>query len=185
MGIIEHYESDDDHDYIDSNLDEETQKLIIEVVNAVIDGTTIPTSDDAAKQALIDLTVIGAEGGREAEVADNLAANIAAGNTSDTMLAAALLCTPYNGYPRTLNITGAINSAVTAAAATPAPAEETPTPAPDGTATPDEKEYISFDVAEKYIGTDAVLILAQHGEGGVLTRATMKKITLGENNLID
>ncbi|MCH5213268.1 MAG: carboxymuconolactone decarboxylase family protein [Oscillospiraceae bacterium] len=129
LSIIEHYESDDDHDYIDDNLDKETQELIIEAVNAVIDGTAVPTSDDAAKQALIDLTVIGAQGGREAEVADNLAANTAAGNTSDTMLAAALLCTPYNGYPRTLNITGAINSAVAAASETPIPTAETPTPA--------------------------------------------------------
>ena len=117
LGIIAHYDADDKDGFIDKNLDAKTQEVILNTVNAVIEGTAVPTSDDAKAKALIDLTVIAAQGGREDEVPANYAANIAAGNTADTMLAAALLCTPYNGFPRTLNIMSAINSAVNAAPA--------------------------------------------------------------------
>ncbi len=115
LGIIAHYDADDKDGFIDKNLDAKTREIILNTVNAVIDGAAVPASDDAKTKALIDLTVMAAQGGREDEVPANYAANIVAGNTADTMLAAALLCTPYNGFPRTLNIMSAINSAVNAA----------------------------------------------------------------------
>ncbi len=63
-------------------------------------------------QALIDLALLGAEGGRESEILDAVQENINAGNTADTMLAMSLLSTPYNGFPRTLNLMSAVNDAV-------------------------------------------------------------------------
>ena len=62
---------------------------------------------------MVDLMLLGAEGGRETEVPAAVSKNLSSGNTADMMRAAVLLCTPYNGYPRTLNIMGAINSALT------------------------------------------------------------------------
>lgn len=109
---IAHYQTDDVDGYIAANIDEQTQKLIIDAVNAYIDGTTAVTTDNNAVQKLIDLALLGAEGGREADVPAAVAENLSAGNTADMMLAMSLLCTPYNGYPRTLNIMSAINSAL-------------------------------------------------------------------------
>lgn len=109
---IAHYQTDDVDGYINAYLDEQTQKLIIDAVNAYIDGTTAVTADNEKVQKLVDLALLGAEGGRETEVPAVVAENLSADNTADVMLAMSLLCTPYNGYPRTLNIMSAINSAL-------------------------------------------------------------------------
>lgn len=110
--IMEHYRTDDKDGYINANLDESMQKLITDAVSAYIDGTAAVTSEDAAAQALIDLALLGAEGGREADVAKTVAENLSAGNTADMMLAMPLLCVPYNGFPRTLNMMNAVNAAL-------------------------------------------------------------------------
>lgn len=110
--IIVHYDTDDDEGYIDANIDAETQELVIDAVNAYIDGESAPAAENEAVQALINLALLGAEGGREADIPAAVQENISAGNTADTMLAMALLCTPYNGFPRTLNLMTAINSAL-------------------------------------------------------------------------
>ncbi|MDO5398163.1 MAG: flavodoxin [bacterium] len=107
-----HYQTDDADMYIDTNLDAQMQKIIIDAVNAYIDGTAAVTSDNERAQNIVDLMLLGAEGGREAEVPAAVSKNLSSGNTADMMRAAVLLCTPYNGYPRTLNIMGAINSAL-------------------------------------------------------------------------
>lgn len=108
-----HYQTDDTDMYIDTNLDAQMQKIIIDAVNAYIDGTAAVTSDNEQAQNMVDLMLLGAEGGRETEVPAAVSKNLSLGNTADMMRAAVLLCTPYNGYPRTLNIMGAINSALT------------------------------------------------------------------------
>lgn len=113
-----HYRTDDVDGYINANLDEQTQALIINAVNATIDGTTAVTADNEKVQKLIDLALLGAEGGREAEVPAAVAENLSVGNTADGMLAMALLCTPYNGYPRTLNMMSAVNGALAEASET-------------------------------------------------------------------
>ncbi len=110
--IIEHYVSDDANGYIDKNINKDLQKIIIDTVNAVIDGETPPESEDKAVQKLINLVILAAQGGRESEVTELVRKNIEIGNTKDVLLASALLCTPYNGFPRTLNIMSAINSAI-------------------------------------------------------------------------
>jgi alkylhydroperoxidase/carboxymuconolactone decarboxylase family protein YurZ len=88
------------------------QKLITDAVSAYIDGTTAVTSEDAAVQAIIDLALLGAEGGRETDITKKVAENLSAGNTADMMLAMPLLCAPYNGFPRTLNMMSAVNAAL-------------------------------------------------------------------------
>lgn len=55
---------------------------------------------------------MAAEGGREAEIPAKVAENLDAGNTGNMMLAVPLVCVPYNGFPRTLNMRGAISSAL-------------------------------------------------------------------------
>ena len=111
-GIISHYETDDDEDYIDTNIDDEAQRLIVDAVNAYIDGSNPAEAEDDAVQALIDLALLGAEGGREADIPAAVQENLSVGNTADTMLAMSLLCTPYNGFPRTLNLMSAVNAAL-------------------------------------------------------------------------
>ena len=112
LATMEHYRTDDADGFIAANLDGQAQSLVTEATIAAINGTAAPTSDNKALQNLIDLAVIAAEGGREAEVPAKVAEGISAGNSGDRMLAAALLATPYNGFPRTLNIMSAINSAL-------------------------------------------------------------------------
>lgn len=110
---IAHYQTDDVDGYINAYLDEQTQKLIIDAVNAYIDGTAAVTSDNTTAQSLVDLALLGAQGGREADVPAAVTKALNAGNSREDLLAAMLLCTPYNGFPRTLNIMGAINAALT------------------------------------------------------------------------
>ena len=115
--IISHYATDDDEGYIDENLDADAQELIVDAVNAYIDGGSPAAAEDEAVQALIDLALLGAEGGREADILAAVQENLSAGNTADTMLAMSLLCTPYNGFPRTLNLMSSVNSALAEAPA--------------------------------------------------------------------
>lgn len=110
--IISHYRTDDDTGYIDENLGAEEQQLIIDAVNAYINGESTADAEDEAVQALIELALLGAEGGRESDISAAVQTNLSAGNTADTMLATSLLCTPYNGFPRTLNLMSAVNSAL-------------------------------------------------------------------------
>lgn len=115
LGIMEHFAADDTGGYISTNLDPATQKLLIDATVATIDGTEIPTSDKEATQDLIDLAVMAAQGGRETDIPKVVAQSLAAGNTADAMLAIPLLTAPYNGFPRTLNMTASLTSAIAAA----------------------------------------------------------------------
>lgn len=111
--MIEHFSDDDAGGYIDTWLDSETQEIIIAATAAAINAETyIYEGSNEKAEALAKFAVLAAEGGREDEVPDIVSQNLNVGNTADTMLAAALLCTPYNGFPRTLNIMSAINSAL-------------------------------------------------------------------------
>lgn len=121
LATITHYDTDDKDGYIPSQLTEEQIELVRQATLAVVDGTEIPTSADKASQLLIDIAKMTAEGGRESEIPAALAANIAAGNTAEQMLAVSLACVRYNGFPRTLNMMTAINNAVASAAETQAP----------------------------------------------------------------
>ncbi|MCD8049165.1 MAG: carboxymuconolactone decarboxylase family protein [Clostridia bacterium] len=116
LAIFDHFKSDDEDGYINTNLDAGTQELLNRATEAVINGTEIPTSDNAATQALIDIAVMTAEGGREDEIPAKVAESLAAGNTADTMLAVPLLTAPYNGFPRTLNMRGTLAAALSESA---------------------------------------------------------------------
>ena len=109
--IKEHFRADDKNGFIDENLSKEAQALIEETAQAVIDGKALPTSEDKSLQLLIDISAMTAQGGRESEIPEKYKENIESGNTPDMMLAVPLLCVPYNGFPRTLNMMSAINSA--------------------------------------------------------------------------
>lgn len=112
LGIMEHFTADDTDGYISSNLDPATQELLIDATEAVIDGTELPTADNEATQSLIDLAVMTAQGSRETDIPGAVAQSLAAGNTADAMYAIPLLTAPYNGFPRTLNMTSSLTSAI-------------------------------------------------------------------------
>lgn len=114
LSLMEHFKTDDTNSYVDRNIDSETQNILIEATEAVIDKTNIPSSDNKRTQVLIDLAVMDAQGGRENQVPAKIAEGFEAGLTKDNMLAVPLLTAPYNGFPRTLNMRGAIASAVEA-----------------------------------------------------------------------
>ena len=65
---MSHFKTDDTDNYVNNNLDSQTQEILINAVNAVIDNTDIPKSDDKATQVLIDIAVMSAQGGRESEI---------------------------------------------------------------------------------------------------------------------
>lgn len=115
LSIMEHFKTDDTNNYVSRNIDSETQAVLIAATEAVINKTTIPTSNDNATQVLIELAVMDAQGGREREVPAKISEGFAAGLSKDNMLAVPLLTAPYNGFPRTLNMRSAISSAVIAA----------------------------------------------------------------------
>lgn len=110
LSLMEHFKTDDVDNYVGRNIDGDTQKILVSATEAVINKTTIPTSDDKATQVLIDLAVIDAQGGRETEIPQKMAEGFAAGLIKDNMLAVPLLTAPYNGFPRTLNMRGAISA---------------------------------------------------------------------------
>ncbi len=115
LSLMLHFKSDDKDNYVDKNIDAETQKVLISATEAVINNSTLPTSNDKAAQVLIDLAVMDAQGGRESELAEKIAAGYASGLTADNMLAVPLLTAPYNGFPRTLNMRNALSAAIDAA----------------------------------------------------------------------
>ena len=47
---MSHFKTDDTDNYVNNNLDSQTQEILINAVNAVIDNTDIPKSDDKATQ---------------------------------------------------------------------------------------------------------------------------------------
>ena len=114
LAIMKHFEADDTDGYISENLDSQTRELLTAAASAVIEGTEVPVSDDQAVQLLIDIAVMTAQGGREADIPETVAQSFAAGNTADAMLAIPLLTAPYNGFPRTLNMTSSLTSAIEA-----------------------------------------------------------------------
>ncbi|MCD8180849.1 MAG: carboxymuconolactone decarboxylase family protein [Firmicutes bacterium] len=107
-----HYKTDDADGYIDASLDADTQEILAEAAQAVVNESTVPTSDDERIQTLIDIAVLAADGTRADEFPSAVEDAANASNSADSMLAAVLLCVPYNGFPRTLNTTSAINAAV-------------------------------------------------------------------------
>ncbi len=111
LAIREHFKTDDKNGFIDNNLSKDAQNLIEETAQAVIEGKSLPSSENKGLQLLIDISAMTAQGGRESEIPQKYKENIEAGNTTDMMLAVPLLCVPYNGFPRTLNMMSAINSA--------------------------------------------------------------------------
>lgn len=119
LSLMAHFKSDDKDNYVGKNIDSETQNILIQATEAVINGTQIPTSADKATQVLIDLAVMDAQGGRETEISTKIAEGYSAGLTADNMLAVPLLTAPYNGFPRTLNMRGAIAAEIENAQATP------------------------------------------------------------------
>ncbi|MGN0162402.1 MAG: stalk domain-containing protein [Candidatus Ornithomonoglobus sp.] len=110
-----HFKTDDKENYVGRNIDNATQDILITATEAVINGTEIPTFEDKATQVLIDLAVMGAQGGRENEFAGKISEGYAAGLTKDNMLAVPLLTAPYNAFPRTLNMRNALSAAIDAA----------------------------------------------------------------------
>lgn len=56
---MSHFKTDDTDNYVNNNLDSQTQEILINAVNAVIDNTDIPKSDDKATQVLIDIAAAG------------------------------------------------------------------------------------------------------------------------------
>ena len=112
LSLMEHFKSDDKDNYVGGNIDNNTQDILIKATEAVINNSTLPTSNDKATQVLIDLAVMDAQGGRESELAQKIAEGYAAGLTADNMLAVPLLTAPYNGFPRTLNMRNALSAAI-------------------------------------------------------------------------
>ena len=109
---MSHFKTDDTDNYVNNNLDSQTQEILINAVNAVIDNTDIPKSDDKATQVLIDIAVMSAQGGRESEIPSKVSEGLDAGLTKDNMLAVPLLLAPYNGFLRTLNMRASLSSAL-------------------------------------------------------------------------
>lgn len=112
LSLMAHFKTDDKDGYVDRNIDAATQKILIQATRAVIEKKPLPASKDKAVQVLIDLAVMVAQGGREAELAGKAAEGLAAGLTKDNMLAVPLLTAPYNGFPRTLNMRGGLSAAL-------------------------------------------------------------------------
>lgn len=70
------------------------------------------TGLDEAERELIVLCVIASLGGADSQLSGHAAGSLAAGNTGDELLAAVLLCMPYNGFPRGLNAYATVNDAI-------------------------------------------------------------------------
>lgn len=67
---------------------------------------------ELSTRELLTLCVIAALGGCEAQVRAHAVGNLAVGNSKNMLLAAMLLCTPYYGFPKTLNAVSAINASI-------------------------------------------------------------------------
>ena len=70
------------------------------------------TGLDEAEREIIVLCVIASLGGADSQLSGHAAGSLAAGNTGDELLAAVLLCMPYNGFPRGLNAYATVNDAI-------------------------------------------------------------------------
>lgn len=152
LGIMEHFASDDTEGYITSNLDEATRELLTEAAEATVNGTEVPTSDDEATQLLITLSVMGAQGGREADIPGVVEESLAAGNTADQMYAIPLLTAPYNGFPRTLNMTSSLTSAIAAAQS----GAEQGTPAEDDVQDTTERTTVTMQIGNAVMTVNGV-----------------------------
>ena len=85
------------------------QKVITKYLSDICFGDFYTRSAlDVKDRELITLSVLTANGGCESQLAAHTMGNLSVGNSKDKILAAILLCVPYNGFPRTLN---AINAA--------------------------------------------------------------------------
>ncbi|MCD8214319.1 MAG: carboxymuconolactone decarboxylase family protein [Clostridiales bacterium] len=90
----------------------ESQKVITEYLSGICFGDFYTRGTlDVNTRELLTLSVLTANGGCESQIGSHTAGNLTVGNTRDQMLAAILLCVPYNGYPRTLNAMNAVNAA--------------------------------------------------------------------------
>ena len=93
----------------------DSQKVITEYLSGICFGDFYTRGTlDVNTRELLTLSVLTANGGCESQIVSHTNGNLTVGNTRDQMLAAVLLCVPYNGYPRTLNAMNAINSAADA-----------------------------------------------------------------------
>lgn len=93
----------------------ESQKVITEYLSGICFGDFYTRGTlDVKTRELLTLSVLAANGGCESQLASHTTANLSVGNTRDNMLAAILLCVPYNGYPRTLNAMNTINASADA-----------------------------------------------------------------------
>lgn len=90
----------------------ESQKVITEYLSGICFGDFYTRGTlDVKTREILTLSVLAANGGCESQIASHTNGNLAVGNTREEMLAAVLLCVPYNGYPRTLNAMNTINTA--------------------------------------------------------------------------
>ncbi|MCC8013703.1 MAG: carboxymuconolactone decarboxylase family protein [Eubacterium sp.] len=93
----------------------ESQKVITEYLSGICFGDFYTRDTlDVNTRELLTLSVLTANGGCESQIGSHTNGNLTVGNTRDQMLAAILLCVPYNGYPRTLNAMNAVNAAADA-----------------------------------------------------------------------
>lgn len=93
----------------------DSQKVITEYLSGICFGDFYTRDTfDVKTREILTLSVLTANGGCESQIGSHTNGNLAVGNTRDEMLAAVLLCVPYNGYPRTLNAMNAINAAADA-----------------------------------------------------------------------
>lgn len=93
----------------------DSQKVITEYLSGICFGDFYTRDTlDVKTRELLTLSVLTANGGCESQIGAHTNGNLTIGNTREQMLAATLLCVPYNGYPRTLNAMNAINSAADA-----------------------------------------------------------------------
>ena len=93
----------------------DSQKVITEYLSGICFGDFYTRGVlDVKTREILTLSVLTANGGCESQIGAHANANLNVGNTRDQILAAVLLCVPYNGYPRTLNAMNAINSAADA-----------------------------------------------------------------------
>lgn len=92
-----------------------SQRLITEYLSGICFGDFYTRGTlDVKTREILTLSVLTANGGCESQIGSHTIGNLNVGNTRDQMLAAVLLCVPYNGYPRTLNSMNAINTAADA-----------------------------------------------------------------------
>ncbi len=93
----------------------DSQKVITEYLSGICFGDFYTRGTlDVKTREILTLSVLTANGGCESQIGSHTNGNLTVGNTRDQMLAAVLLCVPYNGYPRTLNAMNAINTAADA-----------------------------------------------------------------------